>query len=137
MKAVALKHQENEIVPCRSYDQVTLQTLLDVCKTVVLSIEWSVESTDPLQTEILAAKLFVIAKQRIGLYGNYDVALITRAVRYLSHVHAVPPMDEDMQWLENMLDAVLEIARPVTDINGEARYFLQDMAQGINQSLSG
>ena len=46
-------------------------------------------------------------------------------------------MDEDMQWLENMLDAVLEIARPVTDINGEARYFLQDMAQGINHSLSG
>ncbi len=132
MKAVALKRQESEIVPSRSYHQATLQTLLDVCKTVVSSIEWSTGSTDPLQIEILAAKLFVIAKRRIGLYGNYDVALITRAVRYLSHVHAIPPMDE------NMLDAVLEIARPVTDINnGEARFFLQDMAQGINHSLSG
>lgn len=138
MKAVALKRQESGIVPSRNYHQATLQTLLDVCKTVVSSIEWSIGSTNPLQTEILAAKLFVIAKHRIGLYGNYDVALVTRAVRYLSYVHAIPPMDEDMQWLENMLDAVLEIARPVTDINnGEARFFLQDMAQGINHSLSG
>jgi len=41
-----------------------------------------------------------------------DIPLITRAVRYLGQVHAIPPMDEDTQWFSNMLQVVLEIARP-------------------------
>jgi hypothetical protein len=64
------------------------------------------------------------------------LALITRAVRYLAKVHAIPPMDENTSWFYDMLRVALEIARPNTGVNDENKQFLKDMLYGIADSLS-
>jgi len=81
-------------------------------------------------------KLFEIAKGQVNPELEIDLPLITRAVRYVGQVHALPAMDDDTGWFYDMLRVVLEIARPNTGVEEDNKEFLRDMLQGIEQSLS-
>jgi hypothetical protein len=60
-----------------------------------------------------------------------DVPVMTRAVAYLTQAHATPPFGDHTEWFGYMLDAVLEVARPNSGLDGQAREFLKDMRDGI------
>jgi hypothetical protein len=59
-----------------------------------------------------------------------------KAIRYLNHVHAAPPMDDDTIWFYNMLSVVVEIASPNTVVDERGKSFLKEMQQGIHSSYS-
>src|SRR5579871_4366496 len=112
-------------------DEVT--TLEVACFDLARNTKWRRSPIDIAEIQSLARKLTEIAKDRarFGEALGIDVALVTRAVHYLNQAHAMPPMDDDTVWFSNMLDAVIEIARPNTGLRGEARAFLRDLLEGI------
>jgi len=106
------------------------------CFDVARTTKWSRKPVDSAEITALANKLYEIAKGQVSPELEIDLPLITRAVRYVGQVHAMPPMDEDTGWFYDMLRVVLEIARPNTGVEEENKEFLRDMLQGIEQSLS-
>jgi hypothetical protein len=105
--------------------------LLRGCRTT----KWSLKPIDAAEITAVAEKFFKIAKQQVSPELKIDIPLVTRAVRYLGQVHAMPPMDDNTVWFSEMLRAVLEIARPNTGVEEENKAFLRDMRDGIDQSL--
>lgn len=81
----------------------------------------------------LAEKLNAIAMERVDDRDTLgiNVPVVTRAVAYLTQAHAMPPMGDHTDWFGYMLDAVLEVARPNSGLDGRAREFLEDMRDGI------
>jgi hypothetical protein len=104
----------------------------DACFEVALGICVETVPTDSLAVRAYAARLTAIAKELVSADLGRDPALVSRAVRYIDQVHAIPPMKNDTAWFWNMLSAVVEVARPNTgSVEGEALSFLDDIQQGI------
>jgi hypothetical protein len=114
----------------------SVDELRKCCFDVARMTKWSRKPVDSAEITALADKLYEIAKGQVSPELEIDLPLITRAVRYIGQVHAMPPMDEDTGWFCYMLRAVLEIARPNTGVEEENKEFLRDMLQGIEQSMS-
>jgi hypothetical protein len=110
--------------------------LQQACFDIARSTKWARKPVDAAEITAVADKLSEIAKQQVSPELEIDIPLITRAVRYLGQVHAMPPMDDDTSWFFDMLRVVLEIARPNTGVEQENKEFLRDMLQGIGRSLS-
>jgi hypothetical protein len=81
----------------------------------------------------LGEQFRMIAKQHVSEELGIDIPLITRATRYLTRSH--PPMGEDTRWFLNMLQVVLEIARPNCGLDEPSRAFLKDMLDGIHSHM--
>ena len=113
-----------------------IEELQNACLGVARTTKWVQKPIDAAEITAVAKKLFEIAKQQVFPRLEIDVPLITRAVRYLGQVHAMPPMDDNTVWFSEMLRAVLEIARPNTGVDEENKEFLRDMRNGIEVSLS-
>lgn len=108
--------------------------LADACFKLARVLKWSKESAAS-EREIgsFAEKLNAIAMERVHDRDTLgiDVPVVTRAVVYLTQAHAIPPMGDHTEWFGHMLDAVLEVARPNSGLDGQAREFLKDMREGI------
>ena len=111
------------------------EELQNACFGVARTTKWSRKPIDAVEITAVAAKFFEIAKQQVSPEPEIDIPLITRAVRYLGQVHAMPPMDDNTVWFSEMLRAVLEIARPNTGVEEENKAFLRDVRQGIDRVL--
>jgi hypothetical protein len=109
--------------------------LRQACLDVARITRWARKPVDSAEITVLVHKLYEIAKEQLSPELKIDLPPITRAVRYLGQVHAIPPMDDDTGWFHDMLRVVLEIARPNTGVDEENEEFLRDMLQGIEQSL--
>lgn len=108
--------------------------LADAYFELARALKWSKDSPAP-EAEIgaLAEKLNEIAMERVhdGDPLGIDVPVVARAVADLTQAHAIPPMGDDTEWFGYMLDAVLEVARPNSGLDRQARQFLKDMRDGI------
>jgi hypothetical protein len=109
--------------------------LKSACFDVARTTKWTQKPIDGADIAAVAEKFFEIARQQVYHEQEIDIPLITRAVRYLGQVHAMPPMDDNTVWFSEMLRAVLEIARPNTGVEEENKAFLRDMRDGIDQAL--
>jgi hypothetical protein len=94
--------------------------------------------TQPIDSEeikTLARRYAAIARDRMSEELGIDEPLLARAIHYIGHVHAIPPMDDNVQWFGDMLDALVEVARPNAGLDDRSREFLRDMLGGIQQEL--
>jgi hypothetical protein len=108
--------------------------LADACFELARVLKWSKD--DPAAEAgigSLTEKLNALAMRRVhdGDPLGIDVPVVTRAIAYLTQAHATPPMGDQTEWFGYMLDAVLEVARPNSGLDGQAREFLTDMLNGI------
>jgi hypothetical protein len=71
--------------------------------------------------------------KRIAAQGR-DPDILSRAVSYLAHTHAIPPMHDSTEWFFFMLRALVELSCPEVEQNGETSVFLSDIRQGIHQT---
>ena len=111
-----------------------MDELKQACFTVARNTKWVQRPMDVAEIQAFALTLFEIAQKHIYDPLGRDAALVARAVHYLNCTYAMPPLGEDTQWFGTALEVVLEIARPNTGLNDEAKPFLTDMMDGINQS---
>jgi hypothetical protein len=65
-----------------------------------------------------------------------DPRVVLRAVNYLTHTHAIPPMHDSTEWFLFMLRAMMELACPEKEQTGETALFLKDVEKGIAFSQS-
>ena len=106
------------------------------CFEVALTTKWAQKPVGAAEIQALSDRFYGIALSQVSVPLEIDLSLISRAVRYLANTHAMPPMDDDTSWFRNMLQAVLEIARPNTGIEEENKQFLRDMRRGIGEALN-
>lgn len=60
-----------------------------------------------------------------------DPNLIIRAVLYLPHTHAIPPMRDDTSWFQDMLAVSVELACPHCGTTADLKAFFGDLEEGI------
>jgi hypothetical protein len=112
------------------------QELEAACLEMARATKWVRKPIDASELTNFANQLVTISRGFISEPLEIDETVIARAVRYLTHVHAMPLMEEDTRWFTEMLRAVLEIARPNTVVDDENKEFLRDLLQGIERSLN-
>jgi hypothetical protein len=108
--------------------------LADACFNLARVLKWSKDNPSAeAAIGVLAENLNSIAMKRVHDRDTLgiDVPVVARAVAYLTQTHAIPPMGDETEWFGYMLDAVLEVARPNSGLDGDAREFLQDLLEGI------
>lgn len=110
--------------------------LEQACLRLALAIKIVKEPISSDDARGLAQRFLAVAADRIYLPLGIDSPLVARAVRYLTHVHAIPPMGDDTLWFSHMLSAVLEIAGPNAVVDEQNKAFLKDMADGIDSAIS-
>jgi hypothetical protein len=112
-----------------------LQKLKSVCFELARSTIWEQK---PIDVDIItnhADRLYEIAIEQANTREilGATIPIVTRAVDYLRQAHAIPPLKEDLTWFQEMLNAVLEIACPNSEITGEGRQFLYDLLESIKE----
>jgi hypothetical protein len=106
------------------------------CLDLALQIKIVDEPISSDDARGLAERFTAIALDQVHEQLGIDRPLVSKAVHYLTQVHAIPPMGEDTRWFSEMLRAVLEIARPNAVVGDDNKEFLRDLREGIEQSLS-
>jgi hypothetical protein len=105
--------------------------LKDACYQVATNTMWDLRPVDVADIQSVADKFFRIAEQQADLVSDRDPNLVVRAVRYLNHAHAIPPMRDDTQWFSDMLQVLVELACPDNAGSPELEPFYRDIEEGI------
>jgi hypothetical protein len=113
----------------------TEEDLAKACFELARTAKWTQRPIDASEIISLAARFETIAKERKSEELAIDEPILTRAVRYIAQAHGMP-FGDDTRWFENMLTALLEVARPNSGLDLNGRAFLRDMMDGIEDSLA-
>ncbi|CAB3861031.1 hypothetical protein [Achromobacter denitrificans] len=62
-----------------------------------------------------------------------DPNMLTRAIRYIAHTHAIPPMGTDIEWFAATVECLIELAVPNAGQTVESSAFLHDLQEGISE----
>jgi hypothetical protein len=114
------------------------EELRAACYDVATNTMWVQRPVDVASIEAVSARFFKIAEdqeQFVTELGR-DPNLIVRAVRYLNHAHAMPPMRDDTKWFYDMLQVLIDLACPNTGASPELEIFFRDIEEGIAASRS-
>lgn len=113
--------------------QFNKSALYKACHEVASNTLWDLEPPVPESVQDLANKYFEIAKDEIesreSLCSDPDV--VVRAVKYLSHAHAIPPMKTDIAWFYNMLEALMELVCPNIIHTDSSSEIFRDIEKGM------
>jgi len=101
------------------------------CLEVAKATKWTRKLIDAEEITSLAERYAKIARAHLSEPLDINPNVMARAIRYLGHVHAIPPMEDDLLWFDHMLQALLEVARPNTGLDARSKPFLKDMLRGI------
>ena len=85
----------------------------------------------------LAEKLHTVALHHVEFITEQgrDPNILVLAVRYLAHTHAIPPMRDDTGWFMDMLQVLIELACPNTDLPPRGKAFIADLRKGLSAKL--
>ena len=113
--------------------ELDTDALQRACYEVAKETKWDARPVDTDDIRRLADELYRIASERAEFVAEAerDPNLVTRAVRYLAHAHAIPPMRDDTSWFREMLEALVELACPNTGMTPEIAAFFYDIETGI------
>ena len=97
------------------------------CYAVATNTMWEQRPVDVKSIQAVAANFVKIAEfhEEFVVEQGRDPNLIVRAVRYLDHVHAMPPMRDDTRWFDDMLQVLIELACPNTGASRELEAFFR------------
>ena len=110
--------------------------LLSACKEVARATLWQTpepfELRDIVDTDQIAATVQAYFDEAVRQADSVaeqggDPNLVMRAVLYLAHEHAIPPMKDDVTWFEDHLDVLLRLVFPITEPAENAARFMKDV----------
>lgn len=89
------------------------------------------------EIEALTKKFYTVALHHLEFITDQgrDPNLLVRAVRYLAHTHAIPPMHDDTGWFVDMLEVLIELTCPNTDLPPRGKAFIADLRRGLSAKL--
>lgn len=103
------------------------------CLEVAKSIAWR---NGPVN-DVVSASFTEILYQEALFYEDFvvnqggDPNMITRAVSYLAHAHAIPPTGVDISWFREKLSTLIELACPNCASRSEDEQLYRDIENGI------
>lgn len=108
------------------------------CREVARAVLWNKGTASTDLVETLALKYLAIAEdhQHFVRQQREDDDVIANAVRYIAHVHTMPPHGTDTAWFSNALSVLMELAVPNTGLTETAAMFLPNVQEGIRESLA-
>ena len=113
-----------------------LEALREACRMVAKATLWQTpeprdisEIIDTDQIERTVEAYYLGAEQRANELAEdgHDPNFVTRAVLYLAHEHAIPPMKEDTRWFQEALDVFVRLISPITVPDGRMTAFMRDI----------
>ena len=113
--------------------------LKDACFAVAASRLWFRSPEDVERIQSRADTFFETALQHeeFIVEQGRDPNLIVRAVRYLDHIFATPPIDDEKRWFYEQLYLLIELACPNTGDCRDQELFYQDIEEGIAEARAG
>lgn len=110
--------------------------LRDACFSVAASRLWFRSPEDVESIQLRADTFFntALEQEQFIVEQERDPNLIVRAVRYLEHVFAVPPPNEEKRWFHDMLCLLIELACPDTGSSRDQEMFYRDIETGLEQA---
>ena len=116
------------------------EALHAACRAVAKETLWKPageKKTTEKEVETLAGQLYDIALGPLDfiIEQGRDPNVLVRAVRYLAHTHAIPPMRNDTGWFIDMLEVLIELACPNTDLPRNGKAFIADLRRGLSTKL--
>lgn len=120
--------------------ELNTEALHAACRAVAKQTLWKPpgeKKTTEKIVETLAGQLYGIALDRLEFIATQglDPNLLVRAVRYLAHTHAIPPMRNDTGWFVDMLEVLIELACPNTNLPRGGKAFVTDLRRGLSAKL--
>lgn len=115
-----------------------LTDLEQACREVAREVLWRNGASSADVVETLAAKFLRIAEEHQDFVRQRRETddVIANAVRYIAHVHAIPPSGTDPRWFRDTLSVLMELAVPNMALTAPAAIFLPDLQHGLQESLS-
>lgn len=112
--------------------------LEQACREVAKEVLWRNGAASADVVETLAAKFLTIAAEHQDFVRRQreSDAVIANAVRYMAHVHAIPPSGTDTRWFAEVLHVLMELAVPNTGLTEPSAAFLVNVQEGIRESLA-
>jgi hypothetical protein len=110
------------------------QALRNACYDLARAIRWKQNSVDKVIASALVEPYYqeAIEHEQYLLEQDCDPNVITRAVKYLSIKHAIPPLGEDIARFRDMLHVLIELVCPNCAATPDMEEFFQDVETGIN-----
>jgi hypothetical protein len=110
------------------------EALHEACFAVARKTMWDVRPMDVEKIRSLADSFFSIALSHLNRTREQecDPDILVRAVVYMAHTHAVPPMHDSKEWFIFVIAALLELTCPVCSQNKESAAILDDIEKGIS-----
>lgn len=118
------------------------RALLTACREVSRSTLWQTlkpmtidDVIDSGQIERTVHAYFEEAKRHAAWVEEQglDPNLVTRAVLYLAHEHAIPPMKDDVHWFRDALDVLVRLICPNSVPTREAALFMDDLKEATRR----
>ena len=109
------------------------EALQSACFSAAKETMWDVRPTDVGKIESLAKEFYTIALSNLSqiLEQGHDANILVRAVDYLAHTHAIPPMHDNREWFLFMLRTLVELSCPKTIQTRESSAIFSDIESGI------
>lgn len=110
--------------------------LLAACFEVARSIRWRANPVDEVLAKAAVEIYFnaAIQHEEFLVDQGRDPNIIVRAVRYIAHKHAIPPLEGNVEAFESMLDVLIELACPNQGVEEDHEAFFQDIEEGIQEA---
>ncbi|MFY3589560.1 hypothetical protein ACOTHW_02960 [Achromobacter xylosoxidans] len=105
------------------------------CREVAKGTLWTGSETSADVIETHTHRLMQRCDHEIDYISGMgrDPNLLTRAIRYIAHTHAIPPMGTDIEWFASTVECLIELAVPNTGQTVESAAFLHDVQEGISE----
>ena len=109
------------------------EALQSACFAAAKETMWDVRPTDVRKIESLAKEFYNIALSHLNqiLEQGRDANILVRAVAYLAHTHAIPPMHDNREWFLFMLRTLVELSCPKTIQTRVSSAIFYDIESGI------
>ena len=114
------------------------EALRTACYNVARNTLWEQHPVSVEEIEDHADSLYKIVIEYVDFIKDQerDPNILVRAVRYLGHKHAIPPMRDDVRWFSDMLEVLVELVCPNSESTSESVEFFNDIEDGIARSRS-
>ena len=120
--------------------ELNTEALHAACRAVAEQTLWKApgeKKTTEKEFEALTGQFYdiVLVQSEFVIEQGRDPNLLVRTVRYLAHTHALPPMGKDIRWFSNMLEVLVELACPNTNLPRGGKEFVTDLRRGLSAKL--
>lgn len=111
-----------------------VSALKAACFKLAKNMMWEKRPVDLEDIQAHADNLFDETAMFVEFVSGQDrdPNMVTRAVIYLDHIHAIPPMKNDVRWFYNMLSAIIELSCPNMFPDKECLGIFSDIETGMS-----